>query len=403
MSYDGVVKIYRNLTGTSSDVEITNWIDINSLNITAGRSTITEQPSPSTASFTVYSTSTDSPVPLDLNEQIRIMTFGTIDSTYGSCWFIGRVSDVSVAVEKWGNGEGLVGTRYTLVGDLSALNRKLVGASGYPKQYDANRIVSILTDCSLNNSLLPLGVTYEIAAHTNGATNALALAQEAANSAKGVLYEKPLLYMGSWSTYLTYDTSLTRLTNPIYELTTDEINALGFSLSASMTECATVVQVNNYAGTGTTYTAATSVTDAYGFQYGTRDTTLHNATDAQTIGQELLASKQTPKYRIGSLSINLASPAITSGTLGLMLPPVLGTRLSFTVPAPLNDPGLIPVAFEGFIEGYSVQFSRGQIQVTLNLSNFGDLYPYTYWSTAETSTTTWATAYTALTKWENVI
>ena len=403
MSYDGVVKIYRNLTGTSSDVEITSWVDINSINITAGRQTVTEQPSPSTASFIVYSTSTDSPVPLDLNEQVRIMSFGTIDSTYGSCWFIGRVSDVSVSVSKWGNGQGLVGTTYTLVGDLSALNRKLVGASGYPKQYDANRIVSILTDCNLNNSLLPIGVTYEIAAHSHSATNALALAQEAANSAKGVLYERSLLYSGSWSTYITYDTALTRLSNPIYELSNDEINASGFSVSASMTECATVVRVNNYAGNGTTYTAATSITNEYGFQYGTRDTKLHNATDAQTIGQELLAAKQTPKYRIGSLSINLASPGITSGTLGIMLPPVLGTRLAFTVPAPLNDPGLIPVKYEGFIEGYSVQFSRGQILVTLNLSNFGDLYPYTYWSTAETSTTTWATAYTNLTKWENVI
>jgi hypothetical protein len=338
-----------------------------------------------------------------LNEQVRIMTFGTVDATYGSCWFIGRVTDSSVTVDKWGNGTGLVATTYTLTSDLTLMNRREVGASGYAKQKDADRIVSILTDCGLNNSYLPVGVTYEIAAHSKGATNALALAQEAANSAKGILYEKYQLYMGSWSTYIAYDTSTTRLSNPIYELTTDEINALGFNLSASMTDCATVVRVNNYAGTGTTYTAATSVTNAYGFQYGTRDTKLHNATDAQTIGQELLAAKDQPKYRVGALTINLASPGIISTTLNFMLPPVLGTRLTFPAPAPLNAAGLIPVTYEGFIEGYSAQFSRGQIQVTVNLSNFGDLYPYTYWSTAETSTTTWSTAYTNLTKWENVI
>jgi hypothetical protein len=403
MSYDGIVKVYRHIAGTTGDGEITQWIDVNSITITGGRASTTEQPAATVATFTMYTQAGENPVPLDLNEQVRIMTFGTPDATYGSCWFIGRVSDTSVSIDRWSGGQGLVATNYTLTGDLALLNRREVGASGYPKQYDANRVKAVLSDSGLPTSQITSGVTYEIAAYNSGITTALELAQQAANSAKGVLYEKNFLTSGAWSTAIFYDTSTTRLNNTKYGFSNDEINALGLNLSASMTQCATVVTVTNYAGAGTTYTASVGVTNAYGFQLGTRETTLHNSTDANTIGQELLAARSVPQYRIGSISVNLASPAISSQTLGLLTPPEIGTRISFTLPDPLNNANLVPVDYDGFIEGFTVQLSRGQINVTLNLSNYGDLYPYTYWNNAALVTDTWNTAYAAATTWEGVI
>jgi len=403
MTYDGIVKVYRHIAGTTGDAEITQWIDVNSININGGRASVTEQPAATVATFTMFTQAGENPVPLDLNEQVRIMSFGTPDATYGSCWFIGRVSDTSVTIDRWSGGEGLVATTYTLTGDLALLNRRQVGGSGYPKQYDANRVKAIITDSDLPASQITSGATYEIAIYNSGETTALSLAQEAANSAKGVLYEKNFLSSGAWFTAIFYDTSTTRLNNTKYSFTNDEINALGLNLSASMTQCATVVKVTNYAGTGTTYTASTGVTNAYGFQLGTRETTLYNSTDANTIGQELLAAKAEPQYRIGSITVNLASPAISSQTLGLLTPPEIGTRISFILPSPLNNANLVPVEYDGFIEGYSVQFSRGQINVTLNLSNYGDLYPYTYWNNAASVTDTWNTAYAAATTWKGII
>ena len=403
MTYDGIVSIHRHVTGAPTDATLDAWVDVNSIRITGGRSTVTEQPAPTVATFTVISQPGENPVPLQLNEKIRIMSFGTIDATYGTCWFIGRVTDSNVTVQNWYSGTGVVSTTYTAVSELATLNRRQVGGSGYSKQYDSDRIRAILTDSGVSNAQVPIGQTYEIAVYSGGETDALGLAQEAAKSAKGVLYDKCYLSSGYYFSDVFYDSSTVRQSNPSYTLTQDEINALGLTLSGSMTECATQVKVTNYAGAGTTYTASASILNYYGYQSGTRQTTLHNSTDANTIGQELLAAKSVPKYRVDSITLNLASPAISSTTFTILTPPALGTRLSFTLPDPLNNANLIPVTYDGFIEGYSLDFARGQIQVTLNLSNFGDLYPYTYWNTAATATDTWQTAYSAVETWEGVI
>ena len=401
MSYNPEVRIYLHDQGDDTDTEITEWIDINTINIYAGRASVTEQPSPSVATFTVIAPTGTNPLPALVNQKIRIMTYGPGISTYGQCWYIGYVSDISASTRNWSNGVGILSTNYTCTSILGILNRFNVGASGYVKQKDGDRIAAIVADCGLGTTYISTPGLYEIAAHPNESVNALTLAQEAANSAKGVLKETIFIMMGKWYDAIGYSSAASRLAASIYTLNGAEINANNLTASTSINDCATVVRVNDSSGTGTTYTAASTFTSLYGYRYGVRDTKLHNATDAQTLGQELLAAKQEPKFKITSLTMNLGFDGVD--TADLMKPPNAGTHIQFALDDPWDNSHLIGGGFDGFIEGYQVQFTRNNIIVTLNVSNYGDLYPYTYWSTAETATTTWQNAYTATTIWSDVI
>ena len=111
----------------------------------------------------------------------------------------------------------------TAVGPLSQLNRHIVGATNYAKEFDGTRILNILTEAFLQSwsdvsptltwAQLPAGTTwesydatnqalvdnlianvdvpgqYELQAYSGGEIDAYTLTTQAANSGRGVLWE----------------------------------------------------------------------------------------------------------------------------------------------------------------------------------------------------------------------
>jgi len=367
-----------------------NFADINSISCTHGRVSVSDQPGPSTFNCVFYLAQTEYIDPITIGSPINWRIDNPTSGLGNSDVFIGTVSDISTSLE-WGGGNGFFKYTVTGVGRLANLNKQLVGWSGYAKQYDGTRIAAILTDCAETTTYISAPGAYELAVYSssNGPTNALALAQEAANSAMGCLYE-----FCQDNGLIRYQSYLDRSSNPEIILTGADILANSYQIGISGTSIANQVTLSYGTGSlGTTYDDAISQT-TYGVLAGERATTLHNVSDANSQAQTLLAARANPTWDLQTITINLAT---VSDTLrNELLQMFVGTQIRIdSLPTPELG------SFHGFIEGYTWHGARNFETVTLNVSNYGKQYPYTLWN-AVPNTETWNSIYTSTTTWEMV-
>jgi hypothetical protein len=370
---------------------------IDSVSITYGRNTITEQPGPATFSCTlsVPDGTVIDPIGLD-----SVMNFQVYD-TYQSEWrnlFSGYVSDVAVTVGAWGNGNGLIEYVITGIGHLSRFNRVNVGVTGFVKKHEGDRINAIMIDgaITVGGPGIELPGAYELAAVSNGNYDALQLAQDAANSAMGVLCDtpddddvtlNPVTYVSYTSRSSAFDIALTG----------SEITAGGLSISKSMTDIVNKAWVTYGASSNTNGTIYTDTGTNFDTTItGTRNTYLHNSSDANSVAQILLAARKTEQYKISQITIseNACTAAILSDLYGIRN----GWRLKITT-LPFNE----VTNFDGFIEGWTWNINKNGSTLMLNLSSYGQNFPYTLWNQVGTITDTWNTIYTSTTTWEDVI
>ena len=364
----------------------------NSINITYGRSDITSQPAPATMSVTMSGFATAMPY-VNLYHTIKMQVLDTASSTWVNL-FAGRIYDVSNSVSVWGNGDGLVEYSITAQGHLAEFNRKNVGITGFVKQKDSIRLDDILfytgSDLVIDYST-PAGV-YEIAAVSNGNYDALQLMQDTANSAMGVLIDTP--DDETSTSPVTYVAYTDRSTLGTINLTVDDIIANGLTVTKSMNDIVAEAWVTY--GSGSTSTSAiqsaVTLTDAS----ASRTTYLHNLSDANTVAQILLAGRTDELYRLTNITVNLNT--ITDATLLTSLYNIRnGYRITIT-----GLPFLDCTSFDGFVEGWTWNINKNGTTLNINLSNYGQNYPYTMWNNLS-ATDTWNTIYTATTTWEDVV
>jgi hypothetical protein len=308
--------------------------------------------------------------------------------------FYGEVTDITISLDTWGQGSGIRTYSIQAVGMSAALNRQLTNSNGYIKQYSGDRIYTILANAdwqgfSYDVTYIDTTNVYEIIARNDGYVSSLDFAQEAANSAMGCLYED---HKNGWMVYQTYSD---RPNNTEITITTGDILASSFSVTQSSTDIANRASVTYGASSasGTIYNDTTSQ-GIYGIKEGVKATTLHNLSDANSIAQILLASRNTPEFNLTSITIDTA--AITDTLRQELLNVHVGTIISVT-----DLPSSELQSFTGFVEGFSWTSSTGHDQITMNLSNYGNNYPYTLWNQLN-NTDTWNTYATATTKWNEI-
>ena len=362
---------------------------ISSISCTHGRQDITQQPNPSTfrCSFQLNQGVT-LPYQIELGSQILWQVYDSTGYDSKRIVFYGTVSDISVSLE-WYNGSGVFIYDITGVDNLATLGNKTT-TSGFSKDYEGNRIASIITAYGYDTTAIETPGAYEIYVHSSGVeTNALQLAQAAAQSAMGVLYCQP-----NSNGRIKYQSYLSRKSNTLINLTTADVMASDFTLTNSTNLVVNRVQLTYGGGSvGTTYNDTTSQT-TYGVRSGTRTTSLHNAGDANTQAQTLLASRKAPALSLSSLTVNTA---VISDALRSDLAKVeIGTRIAING-LPTNE----LESFYGYVEGYNWTTARGQDIIQMTLSNAAQLYPYTLWSDLN-NTDTWNTYALSTTKWSDL-
>lgn len=391
---------------------------LSSIAITLGRRDIMEQPQAGVASISLWTTS-NAPLSVELSQPVlvKIKDSAGVDRTI----FGGTVSDIDITLDQYGEVGSIARYSITAVGPLAQLNRRTAGEAGYAKEFDGTRVLNILTEVFLTewddlsptytwnhvpntatwdsydgvgialvNSLIPnvaVPGEYELQAYNNGETNALVLAQQAAQSGRGVLFE-------SNNGDLHYDDYLSRTTEVAIPLTANDINSQGLRTAAQWSEITNDANVTYRAGTETARDE-TSIA-LYGQQTGSRTTQLHNASDALQQAVAFVESRAYPRMYPESISLPLHTPTMTNTTRDLLIASQVSDLVSTTA-----LPAVFGTNFQGYIEGLNWQLTRYTADLTLTCSEQSETYPHLIWFQIPASTT-WA-SYTPITdEWQDL-
>jgi hypothetical protein len=323
--------------------------------------------------------------------------------------FTGIISDIDINIDAYGSEGSIARYSITAVGPLSQLNRHLVGASGYAKEFDGTRILNILSEAFLqswsdvgptitwndlptqtswasydatnvnlvNNLTANVDVPgqYELMAYSAAETNAYDLTTQAANSGRGVLWE------GSDGD-LHYDDYASRSTATALTLTADDILARGLRSAAQWGEIVNDANVSYRAGTEVARDENSII--AYGQLSGTRTTQLHNSADALAQATDFVESRAYPRTYPEQITSPLHSPTVSDLTRDSLIGVYNGLRVSTSA-----LPAVFGTTFDGFVEGYTWNLTRYTAELALTCSAYSETYLSIIWD-QEPPTLTWA-------------
>lgn len=392
-------------------------IIIDDISVTMGRPNILEQPAPGYARVTLWTTA-DTKINVSLSQELQILI--ETPSVGDTSIFNGIISDIGIELADYGNIGNVTTYTLTAVGPLASLNHKMAGSNNYPKEYEGDRILEILTEAFLTEwddvsptltwENIPANVTwasydgvnlavvdnlattidtpgiYELKAYNDGDANALALVQQAAQSGFGVLSEN-----GEGS--IVYDDYSARSGFTPLTLTADDILATGLQTSAQWSQIVNDVVVTYRAGEANSRDEQSII--LYGQLTGTRETTLHNLSDAESQADLFLEARSYPRIYPERMSIALHSPTVSDATRDALAEVYCG------LPIETSDlPAVFGTTFEGYVEGWSWAIRQKQAILTLIASAQSETYPSIVWYQIP-SGTTW-TAYPSLVKWEDL-
>jgi hypothetical protein len=387
---------------------------VSNISINLGRRDIFEQ---AQAGFINVELWTDANIPLNVNlsDSVAIQ----IQDTDGNYQQIagGIISDIDITLNAYGSEGSIAIYRITAVGSLATLNKRMVGALGYSKEFDGDRIYNILYEAFVtswdevaptltwaqvpsvttwesyegsNQALidgLATSITqpgdFELTAYSDGETDALTLAQDAAQSARGYLYE-------CRCNTLKYDAYSTRSSYIPLTLTADDLVADGLRQAAQWSEIVNDVTIT-YKNDQTKNAADGTSQFIYGQLSGSRSTSLENGTDAQSQADAFLESRAYPRTYPEELTIALHSPTVSDTTRdALILMNVSQAVFTNALPA------VFGTTFDGYIEGIKWNLSRYTATMTLICSAQSETYPHAIWLQIA-PTVTWA-SYTPTTE-----
>jgi hypothetical protein len=392
---------------------------ISNISISLGRRDIYEQALVGIANVSLW-TDADTALNVNLSDSVEIQIKDT-DDVYQTI-YTGTISDIAIGLDAYGEIGSVARYNLTAVGPLALLNRHTTGGLGFAKEFDGTRVLNILSDAFLqdwnevpgdliwtsvsniatwanwdgsNTTLVDNLIadidtpgTYELAAYSGGVANALSLAQEAAQSGRGFLYEAP---DGS----LHYDSYASRAALTPLTLTDDDLLAIGLRQAAQWSEIVNDVTLV-YKDNAEKYAADYTSQQSFGQLAGTRTTSLHNAADAQSQANAFLESRAYPRTYPEELTIPLHSPTVTDATRDALILMHVGSAI-YTQDLPAVFGG----TFDGFVEGIKWNLDRYTATMTLICSAISETYPHAVWLQIA-PTVTWAGYTPTTTEWQDL-
>ena len=359
---------------------------INGVTLTAGRTTVDEQPRAGFASITLVTPDNTYP-----NIEIDYRVVVQVDNSAGTpvTLWTGWVSDVETTLGAFGATGFLNQQRITAVGSLSKLNRRLAGGSGYAKEFDGNRVYDIIYETAGEtwasydpaetwadvNPLLTWQTAdlligdidrpgdFELTDYAAGENSGLTLAQQAAASGLGILYESPDGKI-SYDDYTsrTDDVSL----NGFTDIDSDAILTSGLSSVSRLSDLANEVEIV-YKNNQTEIDSNAASIALYGLYSAKINTILENAVDAEQRVDYYLDTRAFPRRQLNQITLALHLDQVANLMRDAMLPMRISKPIRITA---LPD-SIYPGAFAGFVEGYTWTLNRNELFLTLNVSEYG--------------------------------
>ena len=359
---------------------------INGVTLTAGRTTVDEQPRAGFASITLVTPDNTYPnIEIDYRVVVRVDNSAGTPVTLWTGW----VSDVETTLGAFGATGFLNQQRITAVGSLSKLNRRLAGGSGYAKEFDGNRVYDIIYETAGEtwasydpaetwadvNPLLTWQTAdlligdidrpgdFELTDYAAGENSGLTLAQQAAASGLGILYESPDGKI-SYDDYTsrTDDVSL----NGFTDIDSDAILTSGLSSVSRLSDLANEVEIV-YKNNQTEIDSNAASIALYGLYSAKINTILENAVDAEQRVDYYLDTRAFPRRQLNQITLALHLDQVANLMRDAMLPMRMSKPIRITA---LPD-SIYPGNFAGFVEGYTWTLNRNELFLTLNVSEYG--------------------------------
>jgi len=329
--------------------------------------------------------------------------------------FTGFVSDWEASAVPRGGNNIIVLYRVQIVGLLARLNRRTVLTGGSPQELDGARVLAAIgaglptlweeystlqTWAEVGNSvtwktvdpgydpdLIDDGV-YDVTALGTAAEgyNALQVAQEAAQSARGFVYETP-------EGFIAYADADRRPANAALGFVTIPFGILetsGFVVGQNLAELTNRITVEYEENESVTSEDTFSI-GRFGLQAGRLTTILASQTDAQNRAEDFLFSHSQPNRDINKVSVNLKTP-MTDQTLN----DLIELRQNDAVQLAGAPESILPAGFRGFVEGVSWRITPFDATITLNVSNENLSFGSVLWGQV-TATIDWQNVDAALT------
>jgi hypothetical protein len=390
---------------------------ISSIQISTGRQDVLEQPQAGFANLNFW---TDANDPLDI-ELADALAVSINKGTSGQeTIFTGTISDITISLQAYGDIGSIALYNVTATGSLALLNRRLAGTSGYAKEFDGTRVYNILYEAFVTewddlddvstwndqpnivtwssydgaNLALVDGLAtdidtpgeYELYAYNDGEASALELAQTAAASGRGVLWE-------SANGSIHYSDYSARAFNTALELTGEDLLANGLTNNAQLGNLVNNVTIT-YKANATETARDDQSAILYGELAGTKATWLESGADALEQAEAYLESRAYPRIYPDELSIALHSPTVSDATRDALAAVYNGQRVQTSA-----LPMVFGQTFDGFIEGWTWELTRYEAFLNLKCSAYSETYLSQIWLQVP-QTTTWNT-YNPATIWEN--
>ena len=359
---------------------------INGVSLTNGRTTVDEQPRAGYATITLVTPDNSYPA-IEIDQKVVVQ----VDDSTGTPVTIwtGWISDVESKIAAYGEVGWLNEQRITAVGSLTKLNRRLVGFNGYPKQFDGDRIYDIIKEgagitwatysppsdtWADVNSLLQWQNTdilignidrsgdFELVAYAGSASSALGLAQAAAASGLGVLYESADGKI-NYSDYSSRTDDVAA--NGFTTIDTDAVLANGLSSVSKLADLANQVEVT-YKNNQTEIDDEPTSIALYGLYAAKVNTLLEHDYDALQRVEYYLETRAFPRTRLNQITLALHLDQVSDVMRDSMLP----MRVSKPITIAGLPTSIYPETFSGFVEGYTWTISRNELFLTLNVSEY---------------------------------
>jgi hypothetical protein len=368
-----------------NDVEY-KGIAVQGVSLSNGRTTVDEQPRAGFASINLVTPNNTYPdIEIDYRIQVRVDDSTGNDVVLWTGW----VSDIQTSVVNHGSLGWLNQQNITGIGTLAKLNRRLVGSGGYAKENDGDRIADIIFDgagtqwadysppteswadvdplLNWQNIDLLIGEIdqpgdFELVAYSGGSANALQLAQQAAQSGLGVLYESNEGRIG-------YDDFTSRnddiAINGYVQLDTNAILATGLSSVSRLSDLINEVEVVYKNNQTESDDDPTSIA-LYGRFASKVNTLLEKKVDAEQRVEYYLETRAFPRKRLNQITLALHLDQVSNVMRDALLP----MRISTPIAIQGLPESLVGGGFVGFVEGFNYTINRNELFLTLNVSEY---------------------------------
>lgn len=345
---------------------------ISSLTINGGRPDISSDVAPMTSSVDIIVDQTDYPQPsFNLNQLYLVEHY---DAGAWTPLFTGTVTDINVTVNTASNVPDYLTFRYTI--QAASIMAKMFY---HPAYYTGSSIVTTSgwtagdwVDLVVNTQANDIKYYFAgtigtdstvMYKRSNGTYLDWDIASTAAQTGRGNLHDRP--------NGKVYYNSFTSSSSPtFYTLIASIISATSLSATKSITDIYNTTEVTSTNASLTTASSTFSTSQkSYGYRTGSRSTEANLQTEINNQASDFNLIRRSPKWRFGSVVIELANSALSDADRTQLF--TTRTNTAYEVPFPTQMGGTT----ECLVDNWQWTFSPGMSTLTLGMCPFTDLHP----------------------------